>query len=94
MSSQVFQRNDVRTTGKDKPTLLELLEPRILLSGDGLLNAIMPDEGEDAFIILSESFFPKKMSYFGIVTDHVAFGPSSLYYYDYLYKSANDAKLD
>ena len=57
-------------------------------------SSVIIDEGEDAFIILSESFFPKKMSYFGIVTDHVAFGPSSLYYYDYLYKSANDAKLD
>ena len=57
-------------------------------------SSIIIDEGEDAFIILSESFFPKKMSYFGIVTDHVAFGPSALYYYDYLYKSANDAKLD
>jgi sugar-specific transcriptional regulator TrmB len=57
-------------------------------------SSVIIDEGEDAFIILSESFFPKKMSYFGIVTDHVAFGPSALYYYDYLYKSANDAKLD
>ncbi|MBY8989887.1 MAG: TrmB family transcriptional regulator [Candidatus Lokiarchaeota archaeon] len=57
-------------------------------------SSVIIDEGEDAFIILSESFFPKKMSYFGIVTDHVAFGPSSLYYYEYLYKSANDAKLD
>jgi len=57
-------------------------------------SSVIIDEGEEAFTILSESFFPKKMSYFGIVTDHVAFGPSSLYYYDYLYKSANDAKLD
>ncbi|MFX0082943.1 MAG: TrmB family transcriptional regulator [Candidatus Hodarchaeota archaeon] len=57
-------------------------------------SSVIIDEGEDAFIILSESFFPKKMSYFGIVTDHVAFGPSSLYYYDYLYKSAKEVKLD
>ncbi|MFX1377144.1 MAG: TrmB family transcriptional regulator [Promethearchaeota archaeon] len=57
-------------------------------------SSVIVDEGEDAFIILSESFFPQKMSYFGIVTDHVAFGPSALYYYDYLYKSANEAKLD
>ena len=57
-------------------------------------SSVIIDEGEDAFIILSESFFPKQMSYFGIVTDHVAFGPSALYYYEYLYKSANDAKLD
>ncbi|MFW9877379.1 MAG: TrmB family transcriptional regulator [Candidatus Thorarchaeota archaeon] len=57
-------------------------------------SSVIIDEGEDAFIILSESFFPKKMSYFGIATDHVAFGPSSLYYYDYLYKSAKEVKLD
>ncbi|MFX1279677.1 MAG: TrmB family transcriptional regulator [Promethearchaeota archaeon] len=57
-------------------------------------SSVIIDEGEDAFVILSESFFPKQMSYFGIVTDHVAFGPSALYYYEYLYKSANDAKLD
>jgi sugar-specific transcriptional regulator TrmB len=57
-------------------------------------SSVIIDEGEDAFIILSESFFPKQMSYFGIVTDHVAFGPSALYYYDYLYKSANESKLD
>ena len=57
-------------------------------------SAVIVDEGEDAFIILSESFFPKKMSYFGVATDHVAFGPASLYYYDYLYKSASIAKID
>ncbi|MFW9823782.1 MAG: TrmB family transcriptional regulator [Candidatus Thorarchaeota archaeon] len=57
-------------------------------------SAVIVDEGEDAFIILSESFFPEKMSYFGVATDHVAFGPASLYYYDYLYKSANLANLD
>ncbi len=57
-------------------------------------SSVIIDEGEDAFIILSESFFLKKMSYFGIVTDHVAFGPSSLYYFDYLYKSAKEVKLD
>ncbi|MFX1454478.1 MAG: TrmB family transcriptional regulator [Promethearchaeota archaeon] len=57
-------------------------------------SAVIVDEGEDAFIILSESFFPEKMSYFGVATDHVAFGPASLYYYDYLYRSANLAKLN
>jgi len=57
-------------------------------------SAVIVDEGEDAFIILSESFFPEKMSFFGVATDHVAFGPASLYYYDYLYKSANIAELD
>jgi sugar-specific transcriptional regulator TrmB len=57
-------------------------------------SAVIVDEGEDAFIILSESFFPEKMSYFGVATDHVAFGPASLYYYDYLYKSANVANME
>ena len=33
-----------------RPTLLEILEPRILLSADGLLNAIIPDQGEDTLI--------------------------------------------
>ncbi|MFX1313882.1 MAG: TrmB family transcriptional regulator [Promethearchaeota archaeon] len=51
-------------------------------------SSVIMDEGEDAFIILSESFFPETMSYFGVATDHVAFGPASLYYFDYLYKSA------
>ncbi|MHA2399071.1 MAG: TrmB family transcriptional regulator [Promethearchaeota archaeon] len=57
-------------------------------------SAVIIDEGENAFITLSENFFPKKMSYFGILTDHVAFGPASLYYFDYLYKTAKPAKLD
>jgi len=30
-----------------RPTLLEILEPRILLSADGLLNAIIPDQDQD-----------------------------------------------
>ncbi len=57
-------------------------------------SSIIIDEGEDAFIVLSESFFPEKMSFFGIATDHVAFGPASLYYFDYLYKTAKSVKLD
>lgn len=57
-------------------------------------SAVIIDEGEDAFIVLSESFFPEKMSYFGILTDHVAFGPASLYYFDYLYKSAKEVDVD
>ncbi|MFX0043195.1 MAG: TrmB family transcriptional regulator [Candidatus Hodarchaeota archaeon] len=56
-------------------------------------SAIVMDEGEDAFIILSESFFPKKMSYFGVVTDHIAFGPSANYYFSYLYKTAKEVNL-
>ncbi len=57
-------------------------------------SSIIIDEGEDAFIVLSESFFPEKMSFFGIATDHVAFGPASLYYFDYLYKTAKVANLN
>ena len=57
-------------------------------------SSIIIDEGEDAFIILSESFFPEKTAYFGVVTDHVAFGPASLYYFDYLYKSAKEVAID
>lgn len=57
-------------------------------------SAIIIDEGEDAFIVLSESFFPKKVSYFGVLTDHVAFGPASLYYFDYLYKTAKEADIN
>ena len=56
--------------------------------------SVIIDEGEDAFIILSENFFPKKMSYFGIVTDHVAFGPSSMYYFDYLYNTAKNVEFE
>jgi len=56
-------------------------------------SAIVMDEGEDAFIILSKGFFPKKMSYFGIVTDHIAFGPSANYYFSYLYNTAKEVNL-
>ncbi|MHA1297441.1 MAG: hypothetical protein ACTSPH_12645, partial [Promethearchaeota archaeon] len=48
---------------------------------------IVVDEGEDAFIILTQKFF-KGLSYFGALTDHVAFGPAANYYFDYLYKTA------
>jgi len=57
-------------------------------------SSVIIDEGEDAFIVLSESFFPERISYFGVDTDHVAFGPASLYYFDYLYNSAKEVKLD
>ena len=57
-------------------------------------SSIIVDEGEDAFIVLSESFFPQDLSYFGISADYLAFGPASNYYFNYLYKSANEAKLD
>ncbi len=53
---------------------------------------IVMDEGEDAFIILTQKFF-KGLSYFGALTDHVAFGPAANYYFDYLYKSAKEVVL-
>jgi sugar-specific transcriptional regulator TrmB len=49
--------------------------------------SVVMDEGEDAFIILSQKFF-KQRSYFGVVTDHIAFGPASNYYFSYLYDTA------
>ncbi|MBD3256607.1 MAG: hypothetical protein GF383_16055 [Candidatus Lokiarchaeota archaeon] len=55
-------------------------------------NAIVIDEGEDAFIILSQQIF-KKLSYFGFTTDHIAFGPASLYYFSYLYETAETLEL-
>lgn len=55
-------------------------------------SSIIIDEGEDAFIVLSQEFF-ERQSYFGIVTDHIAFGPASLFYFSYLYDSANNVKI-
>jgi len=55
-------------------------------------SSIIIDEGEDAFIILSQRFF-KKLSYFGAVTDHIAFGPAAMFYFSYLYQSAKDVEL-
>ena len=54
--------------------------------------SIIIDEGEDAFIILSQKFF-KKRSYFGAITDHLAFGPAANYYFNYLYDTADDVEL-
>ena len=56
-------------------------------------SSIIIDEGEDAFIILSQSFF-EKLSYFGILTDHIAFGAASLYYFTYLYNTANEVEIE
>jgi sugar-specific transcriptional regulator TrmB len=53
---------------------------------------VVMDEGEDAFIILTQKFF-KKLSYFGTVTDHIAFGPAANFYFSYLYDTAKQAKL-
>ena len=55
-------------------------------------SSIIIDEGEDAFIVLSQRFF-EKQSYFGIITDHIAFGPASLYYFSYLYDSADEVNI-
>lgn len=55
-------------------------------------SSVIIDEGEDAFIILSQRFF-KKLSYFGAVTDHIAFGPAALFYFSYLYDTAKDVEL-
>ena len=33
-------------------------------------SSVIVDEGEGAFVLLSESFFPNKPSYFGVLTDH------------------------
>ena len=52
-------------------------------------DSLVKDEGEDAFIILTQKVF-KKMSYFGVITDHIAFGPAANYYFTYLYNSAKD----
>ncbi|MFW9949879.1 MAG: TrmB family transcriptional regulator sugar-binding domain-containing protein, partial [Candidatus Thorarchaeota archaeon] len=49
--------------------------------------SIVMDEGEEAFIILTQEIF-KGLSYFGVDTDHIAFGPASNYYFNYLYKTA------
>ncbi|MFX1573940.1 MAG: TrmB family transcriptional regulator [Promethearchaeota archaeon] len=57
-------------------------------------SSVIIDEGEDAFIMLSESFFPERISYFGVATDHVAFGPASLYYFNYLYNTAEEVNLN
>ncbi|MBD3197270.1 MAG: hypothetical protein GF317_19605 [Candidatus Lokiarchaeota archaeon] len=54
--------------------------------------SVIMDEGEDAFIILSQKFF-EKLSYFGVVTDHIAFGPAANYYFNYLYETAQLAEI-
>ena len=49
--------------------------------------SIVMDEGEEAFIILTQEIF-KGLSYFGVDTDHIAFGPASNFYFAYLYNTA------
>jgi len=55
-------------------------------------NGIVIDGGKNAFLIFSQQFF-EKISYFGIVTDHLAFGPAATYYYTYLYNTAKKINL-
>ncbi|MFX1452231.1 MAG: TrmB family transcriptional regulator, partial [Promethearchaeota archaeon] len=54
--------------------------------------AIIIDEGEDAFIILTQKFF-EKISFFGVNADHIAFSPAATFYFNYLYESANPVKI-
>jgi sugar-specific transcriptional regulator TrmB len=54
--------------------------------------SIVMDEGEEAFIILTQEIF-KGLSYFGADTDHIAFGPASNFYFNYLYKTAKSVKF-
>ncbi|TFG04194.1 MAG: TrmB family transcriptional regulator [Promethearchaeota archaeon] len=53
---------------------------------------IMIDEGEDAFIILTQKFF-ERLSYFGVYADHIAFSPAAVYYFNYLYQTANEIEI-
>ncbi|GAH86180.1 unnamed protein product, partial [marine sediment metagenome] len=55
--------------------------------------SIVMDEGEEAFIILTQEIF-KGMSYFGVDTDHIAFGPASNFYFNYLYKTAKPLEFE
>ena len=82
-----------KSLGEYKALLKKFSEHCELKSRDQVFgDAIIADEGEDAFIILSQRFFDK-LSYFGVVTDHIAFGSASLFYFSYLYDSANEVKL-
>jgi len=54
--------------------------------------SLVMDEGEDAFIVLTQDIF-KKLSYFGVMADHIAFGPASNFYFMYLYKTADIVEL-
>ncbi len=53
---------------------------------------IIIDGGEDAFVVLSHKISQSSLT-LGIFADHIAFGPASLYYFCYLYDSANVVNL-
>ena len=61
MSSQVFQKKDVQMMGKSRHMFFEVLEPRILLSGDGLLYAVAPDPLQD-MLLDNTPLVPKQAS--------------------------------
>lgn len=76
-----------------KELLLKYGKIAVVRSRDQVFgNCAVIDEGEDAFIILTQKFF-KKLSYFGVVTDHIAFGPAANYYFSYLYNTAEEHDL-
>ncbi|MFX1258148.1 MAG: TrmB family transcriptional regulator [Promethearchaeota archaeon] len=78
---------------KFKTLLIKYKEICEIKSRDQIFGiSVMIDEGENAFIILSQKFF-QKLSYFGIQTDHIAFGPASNYYFNYLYETANEVNF-
>ena len=78
---------------KFRANLEKYSEICILKSRDQVFgNSVIIDEGEDAFIILTQRVF-KKLSYFGAITDHIAFGPASLYYFSYLWDTADEVEL-
>jgi sugar-specific transcriptional regulator TrmB len=73
---------------KYKDVLHDLKKVATVRARDQLFGAgIVKDEGDDAFLVLSRMFFQKK-SFFGIVTDHLAFGPAAMDYFNYLYETA------
>jgi len=74
--------------GKNKSLIHDLKQIADVRTRDQIFGAgIVKDEGEDAFLVLSRMFFAKK-SFFGIVTDHLAFGPAATDYFNYLFETA------
>ncbi len=73
---------------KYQETINDLKQIAQVRARDQLFGAgIVKDEGDDAFLVLSRMFFAKK-SFFGIVTDHLAFGPAATDYFNYLFETA------
>ncbi len=55
-------------------------------------SSIIIEEGEKAFIMLSHKLF-NNVSYFGVDMDHIAFGPVSSSYFNYLYQTVKIVDL-